>query len=69
VNGVVVNLIEVESLPPPPEWKDWGLYQGELVECPEEEPGALTGVSIGWFYADGEFTAPPEPEVDDPDAT
>jgi hypothetical protein len=53
LDGTVVNVLEVDSLPAPPEWKDWGLYQGELIECADE-------VGIGWTYVDGEFSAPPE---------
>lgn len=50
VNGEVVNVILVESLPAP---ELDPLAQGELVECGDE-------VGIGWSYDGSEFTAPPE---------
>ncbi len=34
-----------------------GLAEG-YIECPEE-------VQIGWSYIDGEFIAPPEPEIEE----
>jgi hypothetical protein len=56
VDGVVINVLAVESLPAPPEWKDWGLYQGELVECGDD-------VGIGWTYDGSAFAPPPEAET------
>lgn len=57
LDHIVVNLIEVESLPAPPEWQEWGLCQGELIDCPYD-PDALADVAIGWLYVAGEFRPP-----------
>lgn len=46
-NGVVVNLIMVDSNAVPDWCADW--------------PVASDEVGIGWSYADGVFTSPPEP--------
>lgn len=50
VNGVVVNMIRWDGV------TEWSPSEGEAILAPD-------GVSKGWSYADGIFTAPPPPEL------
>ncbi|WP_188249411.1 hypothetical protein [Citrobacter sp. C1] len=49
-NESVINVIMWEGEP------DWAPDKGEAIRAPD-------GVGIGWGYANGQFTAPPEPEL------
>lgn len=61
-SGIVVNVSVGES-PVDPDWLNWaqGTYDA-VVDVTGVEPCP----GIGWTYADGTFTPPPEPTPPEP---
>ncbi|MFW5401370.1 tail fiber assembly protein [Yersinia sp. 1252 StPb PI] len=49
LNGVVINIVVWDGV------TEWQPNEGEAIVATDE-------IGIGWYYADGTFTAPPEPE-------